>query len=514
VGAHTTHVSGSAIAPPFDCSTCHVKPADALSPGHVDGATATVTFGGLATNGALVPPSWDRGSATCASTYCHGATLGGGTNKAPVWTSVGTGEASCGSCHGLPPPAPHPAVTGLTSCNGCHPDTVDASGRVIAPASGGKHLNGVLEISGGHPASWMDPSSLGFHAYSADAGLAACQACHGPQLDRFANGNCASCHGTSWATSCTMCHGDPARAANKAAPPRTIYGMDADPIRVGAHAAHLAGGPMAGPFTCDVCHVVPADAFSAGHIDQGTATLTFGGLAVAPDAAAPTWSRSTATCASTYCHGATLGGGSNKTPVWTGGSAQAACGSCHGTPPPAPHPAVSTALSGCAVCHNATVAADGSLIPPASGGKHLNGTVDAGSLEAGCTSCHGIPPNDGGTNGHLFHSNNVRVDCARCHVGYTRTSADPAYHMNGVRDVRFSYPTPNPDPGLGSGIPPTLEACNASPGGAIAVIPQSSTPPVWSFNQCGACHAARDYRFNACCNDPGAPVPDWCSTYW
>ncbi len=518
VGAHSTHVSGSDIAPAFDCSVCHVKPDSALSPGHVDGPTATVTFNGLATNGSLVPPSWDRASGTCASTYCHGATLGGGTNKAPVWTSVGTGEASCGSCHGVPPPAPHPAVTGLTSCAGCHPDTVDATGRIIPPSSGGKHLDGVLEVSGGHPASWMDPTSAGFHAYSADAGLASCQACHGPQLDRFPSGNCAnaSCHGgnlpagvTSWWQNCTMCHGDPSRAINAAAPPRTIYGMGSDPVRVGAHAAHLAGGPMAPPFGCDVCHVVPADAFSAGHIDQPTATLTFGGLALPSGAATPSWNRSTATCSSTYCHGATLGGGANTAPVWTGGSAQAVCGSCHGLPPPAPHPSGCVDPTSCGNCHGGTVAPDGSLIPPASGGKHLNGVVDAGSLAAGCASCHGSPPQDGGSSGHAFHTQIRQVACSTCHNGYTRTTVDPTTHMNCVRDSSIVYAVPNPDP---AGAPPTLDACNA-PVQAIATMPQSSSPTVWDTSICTTCHSAQSYLYDRCCGTNG-PGPAWCATYY
>jgi predicted CxxxxCH...CXXCH cytochrome family protein len=510
VGAHQSHVTGSAIAPPFDCGVCHVKPDDALSPGHVDGPTATVTFGGLATVGTVVPPDWDRTTATCGSTYCHGGTMGGGTNPRPVWTNVGTGEASCGSCHGLPPPAPHPAVTGITSCAGCHPDTVDAAGDVIPPAAGGKHLDGVVEAASGHGPNWMDQTSTGFHAYSADAGLASCQACHGQRLDALAGGDCASCHGTSWATSCTMCHGGTDNQTG--APPRTIYGRGDDAVRVGAHTAHLAGGPIAPPIDCSACHVVPADAFTVGHIDQGTATVTFGGLAVSPpaDAPAPGWDRASATCSSTYCHGATLTGGSTPAPVWTGGASQAACGSCHGTPPLAPHPAVSGGLAGCATCHNGTVAADGTLIPPASGGKHLNGQVDAGSLEQGCASCHGTPPADGGINGHLFH-NSLRLECATCHLGYTRTSADAALHMNGARDAIFTYSRPNPDPG--PGIAPTLEACLATPLTATVRMPPSSDPTTWDGNVCATCHTARDYRFNACCVDPGAPTPDWCSNW-
>jgi predicted CxxxxCH...CXXCH cytochrome family protein len=306
-----------------------------------------------------------------------------------------------------------------------------------------------------------------------------------------------------------MCHGDASRAVGPAAPPRTIYGMGADPIRVGAHQAHLAGSDMAPPFGCNVCHVVPADAFATSHIDQGTATVTFGGLAVATSAAAPTWSRNSATCASTYCHGATLSGGTNTAPVWTGGAGQATCGSCHGTPPNAPHPAVSSDLPGCAICHNGTVAGDGTLIPPSSGGKHLNGAVDAGSLEAGCASCHGSPPQDGGSSGHAFHTTLKTVACAVCHTGYTRTTADPTYHMNGVRDAWYVYRVPNPDP---AGAPPTLDACNA-PTYSKVKMPPSSSPTVWDASICITCHSAQSYLYDRCCGDLG-PGPDWCASYY
>ena len=40
VGAHTTHVTAGALAPAFDCTACHEKPSDALSPDHVGGPTA------------------------------------------------------------------------------------------------------------------------------------------------------------------------------------------------------------------------------------------------------------------------------------------------------------------------------------------------------------------------------------------------------------------------------------------------------------------------------------------
>jgi predicted CxxxxCH...CXXCH cytochrome family protein len=460
VGAHTVHVTGSAISPAFGCEVCHVKPASIVATGHIDQPTATLTFGGLATTQGAVPV-WTRSSATCASTYCHGAFNNGSTGNAPVWTG-GSSQAVCGTCHGTPPGGSHPTVTGgLPACNICHPQTVDANGNIIPPASGGKHLDGVLEVTG-HGTDWMNQSSPGFHAYSANQGLATCESCHGATLDGGSVGvSCAQCHGAGWKTNCIMCHGGVDNSTG--APPGATWGHGdpnrgggtLDPIRIGAHTTHVSTSKIAPAFSCPVCHVTPADALAAGHIDQPTATVTFAGLAVAGGAQA-TWTRTGSTC-STYCHGATLVGGTNRQPDWTKvGQGQAACGTCHGLPPPAPHPSVGSALTGCNPCHNQTVDGSGAIIDPALGGKHLDGQVEAtgghdaawmdptsstfhafsankgldacrachgqnldgvgGATSVGCTSCHRT-----GGEGHDF------ATCTACHGGTdNQTGAPPA----------------------------------------------------------------------------------------
>ena len=66
----------------------------------------------------------------------------------------------------------------------------------------------------------MDTASAGFHAYSANAGLAGCQGCHGVNLDGVggsATTSCATCHGATWRTSCLMCHGGIANTDRRAA---------------------------------------------------------------------------------------------------------------------------------------------------------------------------------------------------------------------------------------------------------------------------------------------------------
>ncbi len=401
VGAHTIHGAGSAIAPAYDCGVCHVKPADALAGGHVDGGTAELTFSGVAT-ARNAAPSWDRATATCSGVYCHGGTMGGGTKTAPVWTRVGLGEAACGTCHGLPPPSPHPTVAAdLTRCASCHPDTMDAGGVVIAPSAGGKHLDGLVQASGGHPAGWMDTASAGFHAYSANAGIAGCQGCHGTNLDGVggsATTSCATCHGAGWRTSCLMCHGGVADATG--APPSGTWGHETDALRVGAHTAHVSANATAAAYACTECHVKPADALDAGHMDGSTVTVTWGGLA-RTGGAAPSWDRTAGTCAATYCHGNYAGtftyfffdgyysvpyAGKRAAPRWSDGPAT--CGSCHGNPPQTGswHLGAHGGGSNCDLCHADANATGTAITNPA---LHLNGAVDVNpAWDASCFNCH------------------------------------------------------------------------------------------------------------------------------
>ncbi|HET8646032.1 MAG TPA: CxxxxCH/CxxCH domain-containing protein, partial [Vicinamibacteria bacterium] len=236
-GAHDTHVKAN-----IDCAICHVKPADALSPGHVDGDTATVTFSGVATAGGAAP-AWNRDTATCASTYCHGATMGGGTNVSPRWTEVGSGQAACGTCHGLPPPPPH-VNSAITGCVNCHSGSVDAQGQVLAAPAGG-HLNGRPD-STGHDPRWSDPTSTFFHAPAANADLRECAVCHGANLEGQGTAMaCGQCHDqglppgvASWKENCVMCHGGTDNVSG--APPKTTWGNGADALRVGAHTKHAS----------------------------------------------------------------------------------------------------------------------------------------------------------------------------------------------------------------------------------------------------------------------------------
>ena len=300
VGAHREHLRASDWHAQIACSECHSVPACLNDEGHIDSATpAEMAWGPLATSGAA-SPLLDRSGAACSGVYCHGSTLiAGGSLTRPVWTRVDGTQASCGTCHGLPPASPHPDEAG---CYRCHGNVVD---RDMTFVDGSLHVNGRVDI--GFPSA------------------------------------CSTCHGS---------------ADNPAPPVYTTGGSDTSLVTVGAHQAHLGPGGWHREVLCQECHLVPADASSPGHMDGPPAELTWSGVAVA-DGAFPLFDRPTAVCSSVYCHGSTLPAGGGFSPVWTQvDGSQAACGSCHGLPPGPPH----TADDRCIMCHSEVVGPDRSFV--------------------------------------------------------------------------------------------------------------------------------------------------------
>jgi predicted CxxxxCH...CXXCH cytochrome family protein len=256
VGAHRSHLSvteKSTFHAPILCTTCHLVPETDDSPGHLDDddMRAELTFSGVAIANGSQPTRNEDG--TCSNVYCHGATLTGGSNNQPLWNLVDGTQRECGTCHGAPPPAPHPEGD---NCGACHPSMSPSDNRVfLDPAL---HINGILEVTAG--------------------------------------GACDSCHGSD---------GDPA-------PPRDLAGnTDRASVGVGAHRAHLALSTERREINCSNCHVIPLEVGSPGHIDgDNTAEVPFDALN--PQA---TVDLATGTCSNLYCHG--NGRSNNGTALWT-----------------------------------------------------------------------------------------------------------------------------------------------------------------------------------------------------
>jgi len=145
VGAHQAHVVEGALTSAYACEVCHTMPSTFADAPHIDGdGQAEIVWGGLAQRGDAMP-QYDATTSTCAGVYCHS---GGrfGNNPAIVWTSVGENAAACGTCHDLPPAEDtgHPAVPEGVSCLLCHRTVVDANLNLIDKSL---HLNGATNAT-------------------------------------------------------------------------------------------------------------------------------------------------------------------------------------------------------------------------------------------------------------------------------------------------------------------------------------------------------------------------------
>ncbi|HWO22748.1 MAG TPA: CxxxxCH/CxxCH domain-containing protein [Kofleriaceae bacterium] len=329
VGAHQAHLTA---APTWHrqvaCADCHGVPADVGSPGHMDGDNrAEVTFSMIAGPGA----AWNG---TTCTTGCHGSTAIGATQATPTWTRVDGSQATCGSCHGAPPPAPHPADG---KCASCHPTMEEGSATFRDPES---HINGVVDVVG--------PGATG---------------------------------------GCTSCHGSPTSSA----PPKDLLGNTAATARgVGAHAAHLQPSTWHRAMPCSSCHRVPTTAGAPGHIDgDNLAELVF-------DTLNPAATYANGTCSNLYCHGSGRGNTGTASWVTPGALACGACHSLTGVGMSGDHRRhIGEENMRCSECHATVVDANRNIIDA---NRHVNGvhevkmangTFNATTRQCSNTGCHG-----------------------------------------------------------------------------------------------------------------------------
>lgn len=330
VGAHQQHMNP---APTWHariaCADCHVVPQAVGDAGHIDGDNkAEVTFSMTAGAGS----TW---SGTTCTTKCHGSTAIGAAAPNPEWTRVDGSQSQCGSCHGTPPPAPHPTDT---NCASCHPTMEEGSLTFRDPAS---HINGVVDLASG-----------------------------------VAGG-------------CTSCHGSPTSSA----PPTDLGGNTAPTAQgVGAHQAHLTASTQYRQVTCSNCHVVPVDVNAPTHMDgDNISEVIFDGLNPAG-----TYTRANATCSNNYCH--SNGRGNTGTRVWNV-PGPLPCTGCHATDGTGMSGDHRKHIIGeglrCSACHADVIDAN-MVIKKADlhvNGVHevkmANGTYNAATRACSNTGCHG-----------------------------------------------------------------------------------------------------------------------------
>jgi predicted CxxxxCH...CXXCH cytochrome family protein len=127
------------------CNECHQVPTRTLAPGHIDTALpAELDFSGVALAFGAVP-KYSAGS--CKDTACHGAMFpgghaSGGSLTTPNWTTVDATQAACGTCHGLPPPRPHPYYS--DDCGRCHEDAAPDGKSFLHPE---RHVDGIVTFT-------------------------------------------------------------------------------------------------------------------------------------------------------------------------------------------------------------------------------------------------------------------------------------------------------------------------------------------------------------------------------
>jgi hypothetical protein len=284
-------------------------------------------------------------------------------------------------------------------------------------AGGGRHLNGKLDGFPGHGPGFADPRTSNFHGLAiAASGVEGCWRCHAAKAPATVSAiTCASCHdalagGVDWTTSCFGCHGD--RSTNSAPPKDTHGNLATTAVGVGAHQAHVtASHGLTQPLDCDFCHVKPASMFAPAHFDGRTAVTGYTGTdpALLSSLKDPGWNRTSATCATSWCHGGYRGtftywfddgsgtqvqidfayAGKAARPTWTKvDGTQAACGTCHESPPRGSvwHSGLHAGGNGCNLCHPGTKP-DGTGFADSS--RHVNGLVDVEpTWAASCFSCH------------------------------------------------------------------------------------------------------------------------------
>lgn len=437
----------------------------------------------------------DAGSNAGVCALCHrrGANL-----RNPLITTYNDGAPGCFNstlCHGV---TGHPAgwaepnnhgstaKSNLAYCRGCHASPPDGGpgsnprfavqlGRLIDPASGRTGCEVCHAPFAAHPRVLQIPAAFGaittlnplntpwyLHCKASPSGFSACSECHGANLDGAGAAagatGCTFCHLSSLPTTeknCTSCHSAP--------PSGGAY-----PDTARAHPAHAA---LNTNDICEECHTglgsVTLDHFlrSRNHtasVQPGA--VRFGAFA-RTGGADPVYNDAALQCTNTYCHGATLAGGSNTSPRWDEGAylTPAGCATCHGFPPPTAAHAGIAAGAACKTCHQHVNAANTDFDDPT---RHVNGVIDTAG---------GIPhafPNPGSAHAASAGS----APFSGCVVS--------GCHANG--GAIGGYP-------VAAGAPPDCRACHVKAGPG---------------NSCGSCHGGASSNALTAGRPNGAAFPD------
>lgn len=503
-GSHASHMS---LNSSNTCGECHsglgLGTVDHLERSRLRTASVQanpVVFGTLAKTGGL-NPSYSSAGGACNNTYCHGASLTGGSNKTPQWGQVDYLQAGgCGTCHGFPPVnSAHIGVTSASECAVCHTH-VNLANTGFTDAT--KHINGVIEVTTGIP-----PHAVPYpnHSYTPS-----CLGCHQDAVTGVSVVplGCQNCHLTSPVTTqngCTSCHASP--------PTGSSY-----PDITAVHLQHANMTKVAAiTLACSDCHTglglgtadhqARAKALTAAGRANPVA-FSSGTLLIAGGGTASAYNDTTRQCSNVYCHGAKMSGGditgTNKTPTWSTAFlpatiSTAACGTCHGFPPstvsghpavtiPAGFPGTATIGTTCSCHSNVNSVGNSYANIFVDKSKHINGILEVSGGVA-----HNVP--------YLTHNADASVSCMSgtggCHSVGTSASPYPAA-VNTAPDCMSCHTLANPliaGNGLGN-----CKSCHGTGGTTTTAAPTgTSWPNIRGSNSkarhpthqgatCGTCH--------------------------
>jgi predicted CxxxxCH...CXXCH cytochrome family protein len=333
--------------------------------------------------------------------------------------------------------------------------TRDSSGSCSGTCHGHSHSGSSFTST--HTSGW---SAGGVHGLEYKFQTQDCTTCHGTSLTGGTSGiSCDTCHATGWRSDCTFCHGGTDNTTG--APPE-----DLDDATTGLtfppHSAHVETTSLHAAWDCDECHVDPTTLFTPGHAHVADTTAGAAEVTLAAGlSSAGSYSSTTTTCQSLYCHGdgaSVLGTIDSSDTV--------ACGDCHGIAATAStlsgtHDTHVTAGATCAECHALTASGSTAIADVA---QHVDGEIDVSlatgmswSSSAGtCTgTCHGhshsSTPFEGGhasgwssASVHGLAAKMQTLECADCHgaslTGGTSGISCDTCHPSGWRtDCTFCH---------------------------------------------------------------------------
>ena len=390
------------------------------------------------------------------------------------------------------------------------------------------------------------PVGSGYPPEHSSLSATVCNGCH------FHSNSTGSFSTPSASGACNTCHGYPPQA-NTPGGPRgyAVFNGVPAPFTNESSSAHVThAGGLAYRRACKECHQGNSHrsgTFQELFIDKTGLVSAFFGAVPAFDGTNP----QAPTCSNVYCHSDGAPRNASFVPVlttkaipgWANGRGAIVgqpdeCRRCHGdasTLTTNSHGKHLTSAIGCAACHSATVTDNKtikSFILHANGSKNIQFSSFTSAGRAGwseaaatcatiychssvqgtngsgapkdyaspvwgggsslCGSCHVDEATDTtGTGSHRLHTNasGVNLDCVKCHLGYTKTAAVAATHVNGFIELGaagFAY-----SQGSGSSNPSGngYGSCSATVCHGSGTVRWGGT--LWSTtDQCGKCHSS------------------------